>query len=178
MVLTNLTTPANFFHLIRRQLAWEFRKPCFVLSPKSLLRHPRVYSKFSEFTESSFQEIIEDCDNRSKIKKVVLCTGKFFYDLDDYKKKNKVKNVSLIRIEQLSPFPLKKIIALIDLYKNAKKIIWAQEENQNMGYWSYISSFNIKNIELVSRKRSSSPSTGFLKVHLKEQEELIKKIFN
>ena len=178
MVVTNLTTPANFFHLIRRQLAWEFRKPCFVLSPKSLLRHPRVYSKFSEFTESSFQEIIEDCDNRSKIKKVVLCTGKFFYDLDDYKKKNKVKNVSLIRIEQLSPFPLKKIIALIDLYKNATKIIWAQEENQNMGYWSYISSFNIKNIELVSRKRSSSPSTGFLKVHLKEQEELIKKIFN
>ena len=178
MVVTNLTTPANFFHLIRRQLAWEFRKPCFVLSPKSLLRHPRVYSKFSEFTESSFQEIIEDCDNRSKIKKVVLCTGKFFYDLDDYKKKNNVKNVSLIRIEQLSPFPLKKIIALIDLYKNATKIIWAQEENQNMGYWSYISSFNIKNIELVSRKRSSSPSTGFLKVHLKEQEELIKKIFN
>ncbi len=178
MVVTNLTTPANFFHLIRRQLAWEFRKPCFVLSPKSLLRHPRVYSKFSEFTESSFQEIIEDCDNRSKIKKVVLCTGKFFYDLDDYKKKNNVKNISLIRIEQLSPFPLKKIIALIDLYKNATKIIWAQEENQNMGYWSYISSFNIKNIELVSRKRSSSPSTGFLKVHLKEQEELIKKIFN
>ena len=178
MVVTNLTTPANFFHLIRRQLAWEFRKPCFVLSPKSLLRHPRVYSKFSEFTESSFQEIIEDCGNRSKIKKVVLCTGKFFYDLDDYKKKNNVKNISLIRIEQLSPFPLKKIIALIDLYKNATKIIWAQEENQNMGYWSYISSFNIKNIELVSRKRSSSPSTGFLKVHLKEQEELIKKIFN
>ena len=178
MVVTNLTTPANFFHLIRRQLAWNFRKPCFVLSPKSLLRHPKVFSNLSEFTNSTFEEVIDVCKNKSKVKKVILCTGKFFYDLDEYKEKNKIEDVSIVRVEQLSPFPLDKILKIIHSYKNSKKLIWAQEENQNMGYWSYISSFNIKDIELISRRRSSSPSTGFLKVHLKEQEELIKKIFN
>ena len=118
------------------------------------------------------------CKNKSKVRKVILCTGKFFYDLDEYREKNKIEDVSIVRLEQLSPFPLNKILEIIQSYKNSKKLIWAQEENQNMGYWSYISSFNIKDIELISRKRSSSPSTGFLKVHLKEQEELIKKIFN
>ena len=177
MVVVNLTTPANLFHLIRRQLAWDFRKPCFVLSPKSLLRHPKVFSKLSDFTDSSFKEVIDDCDNKNKIKKIVLCTGKFFYDLEEFKHKNKVEDVSIIRIEQLSPFPLDKVLKILKSYKNHDKLIWAQEENQNMGYWSYISSFNIKGLELISRKRSSSPSTGFLKVHIKEQEELIKKIF-
>ena len=179
MVVANLTTPANLFHLIRRQLAWEFRKPCFLLSPKSLLRHPSVISNFDDFTNSQFQEIIDDnVKSKKLIKKVILCTGKFYYDLDEYRQGNNIKDVAIVRIEQLSPFPKSKIEKILNTYSNAKKIIWAQEENQNMGYWSYISSFNLKNIELISRKRSSSPSTGFLKVHLKEQDELIKKIFN
>ena len=179
MVVANLTTPANLFHLIRRQLAWEFRKPCFLLSPKSLLRHPSVISNFDDITNSQFQEIIDDnVKSKKLIKKVILCTGKFYYDLDEYRQGNNIKDVAIVRIEQLSPFPKSKIEKILNTYSNAKKIIWAQEENQNMGYWSYISSFNLKNIELISRKRSSSPSTGFLKVHLKEQDELIKKIFN
>ncbi len=179
MVVANLTTPANLFHLIRRQLAWEFRKPCFLLSPKSLLRHPSVISNFDDFTNSQFQEIIDDnVKSKKLIKRVILCTGKFYYDLDEYRQGNNIKDVAIVRIEQLSPFPKSKIEKILNTYSNAKKIIWAQEENQNMGYWSYISSFNLKNIELFSRKRSSSPSTGFLKVHLKEQDELIKKIFN
>ena len=179
MVVTNLTTPANFFHLIRRQLAWEFRKPCFLLSPKSLLRHPLVSSGFDEFTKSKFKEVIDDTvKNKNDIKKIVLCTGKFYYDLIEHKTKNKIKNTAIIRIEQLSPFPKIILEKYIKSYKKADRLIWAQEENQNMGYWLYISSFKLKNIELMSRKRSPSPSTGFLKVHLQEQKELIKKIFN
>ena len=96
MVVTNLTTPANFFHLIRRQLAWNFRKPCFVLSPKSLLRHPKVFSNISEFTNSTFEEVIDVCKNKSKVKKVIFCTGKFFYDLDEYKEKNKIESIIII----------------------------------------------------------------------------------
>ena len=179
MVVANLTTPANLFHMIRRQLTWDFRKPCFLLSPKSLLRHPSVISKFDDFTKSNFKEVIDDnVKNKNKIKKIILCTGKFYYDLIEYRKKNKKENAAIIRVEQLSPFPKIALEKCIDSYKNSDKVIWAQEENQNMGYWSYISSFKLENIELISRKRSSSPSTGFLKVHLKEQEELLKKIFN
>ena len=178
MVVANLTTPSNLFHLIRRQLSWEFRKPCFLLSPKSLLRHPSVISSFDEFTESKFSEVIDDdIKDKKSIKKIVLCTGKFYYDLSEYRSSKKIKDVAIIRLEQLSPFPQEKIESIISSYKNVGGVIWAQEENQNMGYWSYISSFNLKNIKLISRKRSSSPSTGFMQVHLKEQDELLKKIF-
>ena len=109
---------------------------------------------------------------------MILCTGKFYYDLIEFRTKNKIKNTAILRIEQLSPFPKVILEKYIKSYKKTDRVIWAQEENQNMGYWSYISSFDLKNMELISRRRSSSPSTGFLKVHLKEQKELIKKIFN
>ncbi len=179
MIVANITTPANLFHLIRRQLTWEFRKPCFLLSPKSLLRHPLVISKFEEFTHSKFKEVIDDeIKNKKTIKKIILCTGKFYYDLNEYKSVNKIKDTAIIRLEQLSPFPKNQLENILESYPNVDKLIWAQEENQNMGYWSYISSFNLSNLSLFSRKRSSSPSTGFLKVHQKEQIELIKKIFN
>ena len=131
------------------------------------------------YSNSKFKEVIDDnIKKKNDIKKIVLCTGKFYYDLIEYKAKNKIKNTAIIRIEQLSPFPKVILEKYIKSYKNADRVIWAQEENQNMGYWSYVSSFQLKNIELMSRKRSSSPSTGFLKVHLQEQKELIKKIFN
>ena len=178
MIVSNITTPANFFHLLRRQLSWKFRKPCFVLSPKSLLRHPLVISQFDEFTKSNFKELInDDFINYNQVTKIVLCTGKFYYDLHEHRIKNKIKNVSLIRIEQLHPFPIEQVMNIFKLYKKNKTILWAQEENENMGYWSFVSSFNIPEIKLIARKRSSSPSTGFLKIHLKEQEKLIKQVF-
>ena len=177
MIVANITTPANFFHLIRRQLSWEFRKPCFVLSPKSLLRHPKVYSDFRDFTDYNFQEVIDDTIDKGNVKKIVLCTGKIYYDLNQYREKNNIKDTAILRIEQISPFPLNLIKKYISAYKKYKKIIWAQEENKNGGYWSYVSSFELPNIKLVSRKTSSSPSTGFLKIHLKEQNNLIKKVF-
>jgi len=178
MIVSNITTPANLFHLLRRQLNWKFRKPCFVLSPKSLLRHPLVISQFDEFTKSNFKELInDDFINNNQVTKIVFCTGKFYYDLHEYRIKNKIKNVALIRIEQLHPFPIEQVMNTIKSYKNSKFILWAQEENKNMGYWSFISSYDIPEIKLISRKRSSSPSTGFLKIHIKEQEKLIKQVF-
>ena len=111
------------------------------------------------------------------VKKIVLCTGKIYYDLNQYREKNNIKDTAILRIEQISPFPLNLIKKYISAYKKYKKIIWAQEENKNGGYWSYVSSFELPNIKLVSRKTSSSPSTGFLKIHLKEQNNLIKKVF-
>ena len=178
MIVSNITTPANLFHLLRRQLNWKFRKPCFVLSPKSLLRHPLVISQFDEFTKSNFKELInDDFINNNQVTKLVFCTGKFYYDLHEYRIKNKIKNVALIRIEQLHPFPIEQVMNTIKSYKNSKFILWAQEENKNMGYWSFISSYDIPEIKLISRKRSSSPSTGFLKIHIKEQEKLIKQVF-
>ena len=178
MIVSNITTPANLFHLLRRQLNWKFRKPCFVLSPKSLLRHPLVISKFDEFTNSNFKELInDDFINHNQVTKIVFCTGKFYYDLHEYRIKNKIKSVALIRIEQLHPFPIEQVMNTIKSYKKNKTILWAQEENKNMGYWSFISSHDIPKIKLISRKRSSSPSTGFLKIHIKEQEKLIKQVF-
>ena len=106
MIVANITTPANFFHLIRRQLSWEFRKPCFVLSPKSLLRHPKVYSDFRDFTDYNFQEVIDDTIDKGNVKKIVLCTGKIYYDLNQYREQNNIKDTAILRIEQISPFPL------------------------------------------------------------------------
>jgi len=178
MIVSNISTPANLFHLLRRQLNWKFRKPCFVLSPKSLLRHPLVLSQIDEFTNSNFKELINDnFIKNNQVSKLVFCTGKFYYDLHEYRIKNKIKNVALIRIEQLHPFPIEQVMNTIKSYKNIRFILWAQEENKNMGYWSFISSYNIPKIKLISRKRSSSPSTGFLKIHIKEQEKLIKQVF-
>ena len=113
MVVANLTTPSNLFHLIRRQLSWEFRKPCFLLSPKSLLRHPSDISSFDEFTESKFSEVIDDdIKNKKSIKKIVLCTGKFYYDLSEYRSSKKIKDVNT-RLEQLSPFPQERLKVLL-----------------------------------------------------------------
>src|SRR5690606_18825172 len=108
MIVANLTTAANFFHLLRRQVAWEFRKPCVVLSPKSLLRHPLVASPIDDFTKGRFQEVLDDTTvDAKKARRVVLCTGKVYYDLLEYRQKKKITDVALVRLEQLYPFPEK-----------------------------------------------------------------------
>lgn len=172
MIVANPTTPANIFHLLRRQVMWEFRKPCIVFSPKSLLRHPLVVSPLKEFTKGSFQEVIDDATVVAKdIKKVVLCTGKVYYDLIEGMQKKKTREVALVRVEQLHPFPEKQLNAVLKKYKGAN-LVWVQEEPSNMGYWSYILRY-LSGLELISRKASASPATGYNKVHKAEQEKIV-----
>jgi len=178
--VTNITFPANFFHVLRRQLALPFRKPLVNMSPKSMLRHPLAVSPISEFTSGSFREVIGDAYAEPKeVKKVILCSGKFYYDLFDEQQKNNRKDVAVVRLEQLHPFPHPQLEAELSKYNNPK-VYWAQEEPSNMGYWAYIlRALRRKNIlqDYIARKASSSPATGYLKIHNKEQRELVEKAF-
>ena len=179
MVIANLTTPANIFHALRRQLTWEFRKPLVVMSPKSIFRHPKVVSKLEAFTKGSFQEVIgDDYADKAKVKRVLICSGKVYFDLLDRQEKDKRKDVAIIRLEQLHPFPTKQVEAELAKYKSAE-IFYVQEEPENMGYWSYvIREFGWARFsKLVARKKSASPATGFLKVHGEEQAALINRAF-
>ncbi len=178
MTVTNLTTPANLFHAFRRQLSRPFRKPLVNMSPKSLLRHPLCVSDFSEFkTGTQFQEVIDDKDVKA-VSKVLFCTGKIYYDLLERKTAEKRKDVAIIRIEQLYPFPQKQFDAVCKKYKNAE-MLWVQEEPMNMGAWNFMLNYIRKmDIELVSRKASASPSTGFKKVHEAQQKAIVDKAFS
>jgi len=178
MIVANPTTPANFFHLLRRQVTWPFRKPCIVLSPKSLLRHPAVISPLKDFTSGTFEEVLDDPNVTAKeVKRVVLCSGKIYYDLAETQQKKKIKDTAIIRLEQLHPFPEKQLKGILKKYKDAK-LVWVQEEPANMGSLSYILRMMPKyELEVVSRKASASPATGFTKIHKIEQEKLVNKAF-
>ena len=175
MVVANVTEASNFFHLIRRQLAWPFRKPLIVMSPKSLLRHPRVSRPIGEILEGRFQEVLDDRDAKAaKVKRVLLCSGKFSYDLMEARDKQDIDHVAIIRMEQLYPLATNQLAELKKKYANAEWI-WAQEEPRNMGAWAFIQD-NLGetfNLDVIARKRSASPSTGYKKQHLLEQNELI-----
>ena len=174
MIVAYPTTPANFFHLMRRQVTWPFRKPCVVMSPKSLLRHPAVISPVSEFVDGAFNEVLDDPNVSAKeVKRVVLSTGKIFYDLQETQQKKKIKEVALVRLEQLHPWPEKQLKAVLKKYKDAE-IVWAQEEPSNMGYVGYVQRMMPKQaIDIVARKPSASPATGYSKVHKMEQEKIV-----
>lgn len=178
MIVANLTTPANLFHLMRRQVSWNFRKPCIVMSPKSMLRHPLCVSPMSELVSGRFQEVYGDTyANPKKVKRVLMCSGKVYYDLLDAQQKGKRDDVAIVRVEQLHPLPTAQIEAELAKYPKAK-LCWVQEEPQNMGYWTYmLREFGQSRMELIARKLSASPSTGFLKIHNAEQAELIAKAF-
>lgn len=180
MVVANLTTPANIFHALRRQLTWAFRKPLVVMSPKSIFRHPKVVSKMDEFTKGKFQEVIGDSyADKAKVKKVLLCSGKVCFDLAERQEKDTRKDVAIIRLEQLHPMPTKQLEIELAKYPKAD-LYFVQEEPENMGYWSYvIREFGWARFKgLVARKKSASPATGFLKVHAEEQAALMNKAFD
>jgi len=179
IVVANLTTPANIFHALRRQLTWNFRKPLVIMSPKSLFRHPKVMSPIAEFMDGSFQEVYGDnYVEDKKVKKVLLCSGKMYFDLLEKQQKDERKDVAIVRIEQLHPFPTKQVEAELAKYPKAK-VFWVQEEPENMGYWSFvIREFGWKRFEgLIARKKSASPATGFLKIHNEEQAALVNLAF-
>ena len=179
VVVANVTEPSNFFHLLRRQLAWPFRKPLIVMSPKSLLRHPKVVSPLSEFTKGKFRELIaDDYAAPAKTKRVLVCSGKVFYDLKEEQQKSKRNDVAVVRIEQLYPFPDKQLDEVLDQYKKAE-VFWVQEEPSNMGYWAFVlrTYFN-RSLKIISRKASASPATGYHKIHDEEQEAIVNQAFD
>ena len=179
--VANATTPANFFHLLRRQLKRDFRKPLIIFTPKSLLRSSHCVSLLEEFTSGGFQEVIDDgYVNAADVKKVLFCSGKIYYDLLEKQQADKRKDVAIVRLEQLYPIPLNQLNNIRSKYKKAKQMLWVQEEPVNMGAWPFIcrkfseSEFNFK---LVSRKESSSTATGFAKQHISQQLAIIGKAF-
>ncbi|HNJ90715.1 MAG TPA: 2-oxoglutarate dehydrogenase E1 component [Chitinophagales bacterium] len=177
IIVTNITTPANFFHALRRQLAFDFRRPMVNMSPKSLLRHPMAQSQVTELTEGKFQEVIEDNIDPKHVKRVVLCSGKLYYDLLDYRQKNNRNDVALVRIEQLYPFPETQLERALAAYSGAE-VFWAQEEPRNMGAWYFMQEMMGRRIsEAITRKPSASPATGFAKIHAREQQEIVEQAF-
>nr|WP_315817448.1 thiamine pyrophosphate-dependent enzyme [Paraflavitalea speifideiaquila] len=180
MVATNITTSANFFHALRRQLAWPFRKPWINFSPKANLRHPGTYSPKQEFMEGGFKEVIDDAfvGNADEVKKVLFCSGKVYFDLADRQQKESRKDTAIIRVEQLYPLPLKQLEALYAKYSKATWF-WVQEEPLNMGAAAFLQ-MNLKSINygVISRQPSAATATGYMKVHTLEQTEIIDTAFS
>jgi 2-oxoglutarate dehydrogenase E1 component len=179
MVVANLTTPANIFHILRRQVKWDFRKPLIIFTPKSLLRHPDCISSVKELTEGSFQEIIDDSSvNPKDVKRLIMCTGKIFYDLKARQLKDKRKDVAIVRLEQLYPMPEEQSWKLIEKYKNAEKV-WVQEEPKNMGAFTFLRRYvQFDEFKLIARKSSASPATGYASVHAQEQAKIVNNAFS
>ncbi|GAB3874164.1 2-oxoglutarate dehydrogenase E1 component [Hymenobacter segetis] len=179
IVVANITTPANFFHALRRQLTWSFRKPLVVMSPKSMLRHPLCVSPVEEFTSGRFREVLgDDFAEAKKVKRVLLCSGKVYYDLLDEQRASDRKDVAIVRMEQLHPFPKKQLDAELAKYPKAK-LYWVQEEPENMGYWNFMLRYMRRELEdVISRKPSASPATGYNKIHVKEQKDLVARAFD
>ena len=179
MTVANCTNPANFFHLLRRQMKRNFRKPLVVFTPKSLLRHPLAVSELKDFTDSEFQEVIDDTLPPEQIKRVVFCTGKFYYDLLEERNKNGRNDVALVRLEQLFPLHEEKIEKIIDRYQNAEDYVWAQEEPRNMGAWSYmLQRFELKDLKVRSRKYYAVPAAGSSARFKARQRRVIESVFD
>ena len=178
MFVANCTTPANLFHLLRRQIVTKYRKPLVLMTPKSLLRHPKVISSKNDLINGEFNPIIDD-ENIKKPEKLVFCSGKFFYDLIDFREKNHIKNVAIVRIEQLFPLPVESIKNLIDKY-NTKDIIWAQEEPRNMGAWGHILMHLefAKSFRVASRRFYSSPASGSAVRFKRRHKQVIEYVFD
>ncbi len=176
--IANCSTPASFFHILRRQLYRNFRKPLIIFTPKSLLRHPQCVSPISHFTNGGFQELIDDNNaDPAKVERVIFCTGKIYYDLLEEKLKNNKTNIAIVRVEQIYPIPHTQWRAIKKKYVNSQHWLWVQEEPENMGAWTFLSR-HINYIPLIlfaARSASGSPATGSSKVHKSGQQKIIEK---
>jgi 2-oxoglutarate dehydrogenase E1 component len=187
MRVCNLTTPANYFHALRRQLKANYRKPLVLMTPKSLLRHKLAVSSLAEFGPgSAFKYVLPEIDAiapEEEVKRVVLCSGKVYYDLLQERRDKGVQDVAIIRVEQLHPFPKQSLGQALAPYRNAE-VVWCQEEPENMGAWTYIDrrlervlkglDIKAKRPEYVGRDEAASPATGLAKVHQQQQEALVR----
>ena len=180
MYVADCTTPANFFHLLRRQIKTTFRKPLIVFTPKSLLRDPRCVSTQDELVNGSFQETIDDSTvNKTDVKSLVFCTGKFYYDITAERENNGRKDVAVVRIEQLFPLPVEQLKAIIAQYPNVDDYVWAQEEPKNMGAYSYmLMNFDLVKWRLASLKAYSAPAAGSYTRAKRRHADAIKMVFD
>jgi 2-oxoglutarate dehydrogenase E1 component len=177
--VVNTSTPANHFHLLRRQMKRDFRKPLVVFSPKMLLRHPRATSSLDEMAKGRFQEVIDDPKaNVANVDTVVMCSGKFYYEATDKADQLGADNMAFVRIEQLYPLPKIQIDAILKKYKNAKNIIWAQEEPANMGAWTYMA-MELRELNLtgICRYSSAAAAEGSHDLHKRRLERLFNELF-
>ena len=196
-IIVNCTTPANYFHVLRRQLHRKLRKPLIIMTPKSLLRHRSAVSKKEDFINgSSFHRVLWDDEGTDKnfnlvsdknIKRVIICSGKIYFDILEKRNLEKLSDIYILRIEQLYPFPIKSLVKEIKPYAKNAEFYWCQEEPKNMGAWffvrdyiqwtlDYIGAKNNK-ISYIGRARAASPATGYAKRHLAQQKEIIEKVF-
>jgi len=179
MVVADCTTPANMFHLLRRQMKRDFRKPLIVFTPKSLLRHPKAVSSISELATGKFQEVIDDTIEPKNVKKLVFCTGKFYYDLLEERETLGRDDIALVRIEQLFPLRLDLIQKAIDRYPNVERYVWAQEEPKNMGAWTHMSQrMDLVKLEVCSRPYNSVPAPGSSTRDKRRQRRVINEVFD
>lgn len=179
LVIANITTSANLFHVLRRQVTWPFRKPLIIFTPKAYLRYPGSYSPVSEFTEGGFKEVLDDpfIEDAGIVKKVLFCTGKLYFELAELQKKDNRTDVAIIRLEQIYPLPQKQLDVLHKKYNKAIWF-WVQEEPLNMGAASFLK-LNLANINfgVISRNSSAATASGYAKIHTQEQEEILTTAF-
>ena len=182
------TTPANFFHALRRQVRRSFRKPLIVMTPKSLLRHKEAVSRLEDFGPgSSFRRILAETDRiaePAKVRRVILCSGKIYFDLVAERRKRGIDDIAIYRIEQLYPFPFNRLGVRLSAYPNAE-IVWCQEEPENMGAWHFVDrrierslagiDIKAKRPIYIGRPESASPATGSARTHVKEQADLVER---
>jgi len=179
------TSPAQHFHLLRRQVMRRWRKPLIVLTPKSLLRHPLATSSLDDCATGRFHRVLPDeLDSRSKkVGRVILCSGKLYYDLVKHRQDASREDVAIVRLEQLYPLPKKALLSALEAYPDGISLVWAQEEPENMGAWPYLRVrlgervFGRWPLSVVSREESASPATGSASSHRMEQQELIQRAF-
>ncbi|MCP4895466.1 MAG: 2-oxoglutarate dehydrogenase E1 component [bacterium] len=178
MQVCNLTTPAQYFHALRRQIKRPFRRPLVIMAPKSLLRHKYVSSPFEDLTSGAFHEILDDLDAPKRANRLILCSGKVYYDLIEARAHDRVSDAAIVRIEQLYPLHEERLAEIAEKYADIEHLIWVQEETQNRGAWSYIlprllDIFQGKMPRYVGREPSASPATASPRIHREQQEELV-----
>jgi len=179
MQIVNTTTPAQQFHVLRRQLKRDFRKPLICFTPKKLLRYPTCVSKLSDFTTSNFKEVLDDTIDANHVTRVAFCSGKIYYDLIERREKEGVEDIAFVRLEQLYPFPQNQIDAILKKYNKATDYLFVQEEPENMGPWRFVDkNLRALNLKYFGRNEAASPATGFSKRHNSENEEIMFSIFS
>ncbi|GAB4227416.1 MAG: hypothetical protein Tsb0021_04290 [Chlamydiales bacterium] len=182
--VANVTTPAQLFHLLRRQILNHHTKPLILFTPKGLLRHPECLSALEDFSHNSFQEILEDKMESKNAKTILICSGRIYYDLCEERKKRGAKELAIIRVEQLYPFHEERMRDIVSGYPELKNVMWVQEEPKNMGAWSYIQPElaallpNKVELQYIGRKRSASPAAGSHALHQREHQEIMESIFS
>jgi 2-oxoglutarate dehydrogenase E1 component len=180
IVVANCTTPANMFHLLRRQVHRPFRKPLVVFTPKKLLRYPKAVSTLADFSTGGFQEVINDPNASKKADTVIFCSGKVYYDLLEKFEDRVPKNLAVVRVEQLHPFPAEAIAKVIAGYAQNAKVVWLQEEPRNMGAWTFVNEqmllHGMGQARYVGRSASASPASGSLAVHQQRHDALLEEV--